>query len=236
MKKYLIISAGIVTLSLILNATLLKGQTALCLIIGIVGVIAMFFSLFERKEVVTEKIVLIAIMAALACVGRVIFAWAPSVQPASFIIMLAGIAFGKEVGFLTGAITALASNLILGQGPWTIWQMFCWGMMGLLSAVLRNLLAKKAIAFASYGFIWGFIFGFVMNGWFLFGGFAGEVTAKAFVASMITSFPMDLAHAITNLLLCFLFGKRFIQLLSRIAIKYGLREPTPQLQGISHQQ
>lgn len=39
---------------------------------------------------------------------------------------------------MTGAMTALTSNMLLGQGPWTVWQMSAWGMMGLSSACFSD--------------------------------------------------------------------------------------------------
>lgn len=33
-------------------------------------------------------------------------------------------------------MAALVSNLFFGQGPWTPWQMFSWGIIGFLSGYL----------------------------------------------------------------------------------------------------
>ena len=38
---------------------------------------------------------------------------------------------------MIGATAAIVSN-ILGQGPWTPWQMFSWGMIGFIAGLLRN--------------------------------------------------------------------------------------------------
>src|SRR5690606_36098668 len=89
-----------------------------------------FFIRFELKAIQTREIVLIAVLAAIAAVSRVPFAPLPSVQPTSFFIIAAALVFGAETGFMIGAFAALVSNMFLGQGPWTPWQMFAWGMMG----------------------------------------------------------------------------------------------------------
>ena len=44
------------------------------------------------------------------------------------IIIITGIAFGTESGFLAGTISEFVSNFIFGQGPWTQWQMFALGI------------------------------------------------------------------------------------------------------------
>ena len=91
---------------------------------------------FEREPLKTQTLMFLAILIALAVAGRVPFASLPSVQAASFVIILGGISLGPELGFVTGSTTALVSNMFLGQGPWTPWQMFAWGLMGLTAGLI----------------------------------------------------------------------------------------------------
>lgn len=187
----------------------------------IVLIMMPFFARFERKKSQPEEIVLIALMAAIAAVARVPFASLPSVQPTSFVIIVSALSFGGETGFLIGAVAALISNLFLGQGPWTPWQMFAWGMMGLITGLLRNtpLLRQKTLRLL-YVFLCGLIFGWFMNLWYLTGLQDGFVTA--FITGCISSFPMDLAHGIGNVLLILFFGERWNRILDRSIRKYGL--------------
>ena len=60
----------------------------------------------------------------------------PQFKPVLALTIIAGVAFGGEVGFLVGAMTMLTSNMIFGQGPWTPWQMFAMGIIGFLAGVL----------------------------------------------------------------------------------------------------
>lgn len=181
-----------------------------------------FFIRFEKRAVKTEEIVLIAVLAALAAVSRVPFAALPSVQPTSFIVIMAALVFGSEVGFLVGCIAALASNIFLGQGPWTPWQMFSWGMIGFTAGVLRHTFFMKTLLGKNiFGFIWGFLFGWIMNLWFLL-GFFEEVTWSVFLSVYAASFYFDLAHAISNVLLITFFSATWFRFLKRIKVKYGL--------------
>ncbi len=199
-----------------LSVSALRHNLYMCLAVFIVGTVVVFFSLFEGRDVSAEKIVLIAVLAGLSSAGRVVFSGVPSVQPSSFIIIMTGVVFGPQMGFMTGAVTALASNLILGQGPWTPWQMFAWGIMGALSGLLPKWLGKNGIFMTVYSFLWGFLFGWIMNLWYSFGGFG------TFISASIASFPMDLAHAISNGILMLFFGGLFTKKFLRIAVKYGL--------------
>lgn len=207
---------GILILLIALSLSVSLSSWYLSLLICVVGTIVMFFSVFEQKSASAEKIVLIAVLSALSAAGRVASAPVASVQPSSFIIIITGTVFGGETGFITGAITALASNLVLGQSVWTIWQMFCWGMMGLTSGLLSRFIRKSVIFRAAYSFVWGFVFGWIMNLYYAF------TNTETVIAACVTSFPFDLAHAAANTVLMLLLGDSFIKRLSRIAFKYGL--------------
>lgn len=193
------------------------------LLLAVCGVLLLLFFSFEHSRAGAQKIVLIALLSAVSCAGRVLFAGIPSVQPSSFLIILTGLAFGPQAGFMTGAMTALTSNMLLGQGPWTVWQMAAWGLMGLLSGLLYRFLKKHPIALSVYGFLWGFLFGWMMNLWTVSGGFFGAFSLRAVIAAGTASLPLDLAHAVCNLLLLLLLARPFLRKLERIAVKYGLR-------------
>ena len=80
------------------------------------------------------------------------------------VLIIAGMQFGPLAGFLTGSLSALASNMLLGQGPWTLWQMTAWGMMGCFAGVFqRTGIFKHRGLLYSYGFLSGILFGWFMN-------------------------------------------------------------------------
>ena len=180
-----------------------------------------FYS-FEKRSLQAEEVILIAVLSALGAVARIPFSALPSIQPTSFIIILAGVIFGGETGFLVGALSALASNLVLGQGPWTLWQMFAWSMMGLSSGLFTSKVHTKAsISLCIFGFLWGFLFGWIMNIWSVV-SFFDRLTLPLLLTSMATSLYFDLAHALSNVLFLFLFSKSWFQILGRVQVKYGL--------------
>ncbi len=97
------------------------------------------FTWYERTHPTSRMLALVATLAALAALGRIAFAPLPNVKPTTDIVLIAGFALGAAPGFVVGAIAALASNLVFGQGPWTPWQMVAWGLCGVLGAVLGRL-------------------------------------------------------------------------------------------------
>ncbi|HNZ41120.1 MAG TPA: ECF transporter S component [Clostridia bacterium] len=217
---FFIISFVLVIASLILSYS----SMALALILAIMGILLMGFNVFERKEVSAEKIVLLAILTAVSAAGRVLFSSLPSVNPSSFIIIMSAMIFGPSFGFMTGALTALVSNMLLGHGPWTLWQMLFWGLMGFLAGVLKKPLKEHMWFRLAYGFVWGFLFGWGMNVFYVLSGYIAEPGIKTFLVACSASFVLDLLHAGTNLLLILLLGNGFIKIFERAAAKYGLKD------------
>ena len=92
----------------------------------------MAFSNFDKKKISTRKLVVIAVLIALAVVGRMGFSFLPQFKPAVAIIIITSVCFGADIGFLSGIMTGFISNFFFGQGPWTPWQMFCFGLIGFI--------------------------------------------------------------------------------------------------------
>ncbi|HEX7066276.1 MAG TPA: ECF transporter S component [Bacillales bacterium] len=176
---------------------------------------------FELRKVEGRELVLLAVLAAVAAVSRIPFAPLPNVQPTTFVIIVAALVFGAESGFVIGAVAALVSNLFLGQGPWTPWQMYAWGMIGLAAGLLRNTRFMQTIwGRCVFGFIAGFVFDWIMNLWAVlaFDSFSWE-KVLAFYA---TSFYFDLAHALSNVFFLAVFSAGWVKILIRFKKKYGL--------------
>lgn len=218
---YFILGWSIMLLGLVISVTSFVENFIISILIVIIGLIICVLHYFERKKIVVEKVVLISLLSAISSVGRIIFSGIPSVQPSSFIIMMSGVAFGKEIGLMTGIITAISSNLILGQGPWTPWQMFLWGSMGFIAGLLKKQLMHNKFLFVIYGFLWGFIFGWVMNLWFI-AGYMSDISFKVFIVACISSFYFDLAHALANVILLVYAQDQLLVIFNRINIKYKI--------------
>ena len=130
----------------------------------------------ERRRPSAKEAALIAVLAALAALGRVPFAGLPGVQPTTFLVIVSGAVFGSAIGGITGATAALVSNIFLGHGPWTFFQMIGWGACGVSAGLFARLLPNAgARCYAVFGAVWGFLFGGVMNFWYWF-AFAHPLT------------------------------------------------------------
>lgn len=191
-------------------------------IAGLAVAMLPLFIRFELRPVKAEEMVLIGVLAAFAAVSRVPFAPLPSVQPTSFVIIMAGRTFGGETGFLVGSLAAVVSNFFLGQGPWTPWQMFAWGLMGYTAGALEGRRwMDRPWPWHVFGFVWGFLFGWIMNVWHV-AGFMGGGSWQVWAAAYAASFPFDLNHALANIFFLAVFTGPWQRVLSRVHAKYGL--------------
>jgi energy-coupling factor transport system substrate-specific component len=191
----------------------------------IITAILLFFSRFENKKLEARELVLLAVLASIAAVGRIPFASIPSVQPTTFVIMMTGLVFGAESGFMVGAVAALASNMVLGQGPWTPWQMVAWGLVGLTSGLLgKSKFLNHKCGRVLFGIVWGFLFGWIMNLWGLLSlAQSGMVLdAKAFITYFAGSVLFDSMHSLSNVFFLLVFGEIWMKQLMRFKRKYGL--------------
>lgn len=104
-----------------------------------------FFLVFEKRRPRAREIVVIAVMAALTICGNLLTYLFIPFQAGTALVIVAGVSFGPEAGFLVGALARFVCNFFQGQGPWTPWQMFCWGLLGFLAGLVFNKVnAEKA--------------------------------------------------------------------------------------------
>jgi energy-coupling factor transport system substrate-specific component len=192
---------------------------------AVLGVaLAAGFGWYERTHPSSKVLALVATLAALAALGRVAFAPLPNVKPTTDIVLLSGFALGGAPGFAVGAIAALASNLVFGQGPWTPWQMAAWGLVGLLGAVLGAASGRRlgriplAIACGAAGLLFGAILDY--STWVTF---SGAHTLDAYLAYSATSLSFNIAHAVGNVVFCLAFGPAFVRALMRFRDRFEIR-------------
>ena len=99
-------------------------------------IVVPFFVSFERDRPYAREIVLVAVMITLAVASRAAFFWIPQFKPIIAVIIIAGAAMGAQKGFVVGSMSAFVSNFLFGQGPWTIFQMVAWGLIGMFAGLL----------------------------------------------------------------------------------------------------
>ena len=181
-----------------------------------------FLMLYEMKKPQAREWIPLAVMAAIAAVGRAAFAFVPHFKPTSAIIIITAMVFGPEAGFLTGAIAALASNLFFGQGPWTPWQMFAWGLIGFIAGLLsKGGLLKKKWQLVVFGIFCGYIYGWILNIW-NGAGFVYGLSWESYLGLCVTSLIPDGIHSAATVIFLLLLSDSWGAKLRRVKQKFGI--------------
>ena len=184
-----------------------------------------FFMAFEGRKPQARELVVIAVMCAIAIAGRVAIP-IPNFKATFALIMLAGIAFGPEAGFMVGAITAFASNFFYGQGAYTPWQMFSYGAGGMLAGFCfaKGRLPQKPLVMAVFGFLATILWvGPLLDCSHIF-LMVSVINWDSIIAAFVSGFPVNLSQAICTVLVMLLFARPLLDKLDRIKVKYGMAE------------
>ncbi|MAK05097.1 MAG: hypothetical protein CMA03_04335 [Euryarchaeota archaeon] len=182
--------------SLLLNLTLL-------------GVICWSLFNIEKKYSNGNKFVILGLLAIIGITGRILMSPIPNVQPVTVIVLLAGIRMGAKESIFLASIIALFSNLILGNGIWTIYQAAAWSMIGCLGALFSNKLdtSMKLILFAG-------ISGVLFN-WFVSLSILHSVGFDMLIPYLIVGIPYDLLHVVGNITFIIWLSNPLTEIMSR---------------------
>lgn len=181
-----------------------------------------FYFTYEKREGSIRRMVMIAVMTAIAVVGRLIFGPIPAFKPVSAVVILAGIYMGPESGFLIGSLSAVVSNLFFGQGPWTPFQMLTWGVIGLISGLpgLRILLRRR-LPLAVWGLLAGILYSGIMDIWTVLSLIDGWNWSR-YLLALSTAVPYTITYMVSNVVFLMLMIKPVGEKLNRIQIKHGI--------------
>ena len=179
-----------------------------------------FFIGFEKKSG-TGKMLILSVLVALSVLGRFVFSALPHFKPVTAIVVIAGMYLGAESGFLCGALSAVLSNIMFGQGPWTPFQMFSWGLIGFLAATASPILKKSRLALALYGVFSGVIFSLLMDGFSVLWA-EGTFSLSRYGAFVVAALPVTAIYAVSNVIFLLALSVSMGEKLERITKKYGI--------------
>jgi energy-coupling factor transport system substrate-specific component len=184
------------------------------LVVGVV--LAVGWLAYERRRPSARMVAVVGTLAAVAALGRDAFVALPDVKPITAMTFVVGYALGPLPGFTVGAIGMLMSNFLLGQGPYTPWQMAAWGCVGLFGALVGRLSRRRlgrvgialCCAFAALAAKE------VMNVYTF--SIGASHTPAAFLLVVGAGLPFDLTDTVASFLFGLAFGPELARLLARM--------------------
>lgn len=192
----------------------MSAQIAILLAVAVL--VAAGFAWYERSRPDSRMIALVAALAALAVAGRLVLTPIPNVVATTDVALITGYALGAAPGFAVGALAAPISNMWLGQGPWTIWQMAGWGLAGLLGAALARYGGRRfgRLGLASACALMGLVYGALLD-LSVMASYGGEQSLDRYLALSARGIPFNLAHAAGNFAIAFAAGPALVRMISR---------------------
>ncbi len=188
----------------------------LAITLAVLAVVLVGVAWYERTRPSSRVVALVASLTALAVAARLVLAPIPNVVGTTDVALLTGYALGGPPGFMVGALAAPISNIWLGQGPWTAWQMAGWGLAGLagagLAIVAGRRLGRLALALACG--LAGLLYGALLD-LSVMVTYGGEQSLDRYLALSARGIPFNIAHAAGNFAIAFAAGPALVRMISR---------------------
>lgn len=163
----------------------------------------------------TKDITTLALLVTLSVVGRVYFSFIPNIQPTTVIIIVSSFLLGTRRGVIVATLSAIVSNMVLGMGIWTLWQVIAWSLIGFISGLVGTVHAKTNInLLALYAGFCGLFYGLVIS-----------IFSYKFLGSFwsyyLAGLSFDFGHAFGNMLFFYLLYPVMKKLFQRFYFKIG---------------
>ncbi len=193
-----------------------KMYAYISLVITVLSIV-LFISGFEQRKIGTRRMVLVVVLTVLSVIGR----FFPLIKPVTAVTIIAGIYLGGEAGFLVGAMSAVISNFFWGQGPWTPFQMFAWGLIGLFAGFASKILKDHKAVLLIFGALSGILFSVIMDIWTVL-WYNNGFDVNMYLASIVTALPMTFVYAASNVIFLIFLADPVGKKLERIKTVYGI--------------
>ena len=193
-------------------------------VILIIEAMIPFMFSFEKRKASSREVVVISSLCAIAVAGRIAFFMLPQFKPLAAIVIITGICFGVEAGFLTGAISTFVSNFYFSQGPWTPWQMFGMAAVGFLAGLIfrKDVMKKSRIIMCLFGIaVIMLVYGPIADLSAL--STVKNPTLEYMFATWSFGLPFNLIHGVSTAFFLFTCAPVMIEKLERIKAKYRIK-------------
>ena len=187
------------------------------LLIVILTILVVLIFAMSVKRVRTKDVVTLISVSALIAAARGFFFFTPHIKPSSALLVIVGSAFGFMPGLVIGALSSVLSNFIFGQGPWTIFQMIGWGLVGAMGSLCKTrkvgVVAVFFLVLCVYSPLVNIASAILMT---------NTLNMESFIMMTMSGFPLDMIHAVTSSIFIFYLWSPIHKRLGRLHDRYGV--------------
>ncbi|MBJ08046.1 MAG: hypothetical protein CMB60_03255 [Euryarchaeota archaeon] len=158
---------------------------------------------------------MLVLLAVFGVSGRILLDPIPNVQPVTVLVLMAGAYFGAPRAIALAATIALASNvMLLGHGPWTLFQAVGWGAIGLVGALMSSRIVVDGRVRIGPLAVIAAASGLAFN-WFVSLSILLEAGSSMLVPYLLNGLVFDLYHVAGNVLFVAWMASPLGEMLSR---------------------
>lgn len=178
----------------------LSPNQSLFLNIAILSIIVLSLIRSERSLRDQSQWGILVLLAVFGVSGRILLDPIPNVQPVTVLVLMAGAYFGAPRAIALAATIALASNvMLLGHGPWTLFQAVGWGAIGLVGALMSSRIVVEGRVRIGPLAVIAAASGLAFN-WFVSLSILLEAGSSMLVPYLLNGLVFDLYHVAGNVL------------------------------------
>lgn len=160
------------------------------------------------KLLVGKKLIILSSLSAVCVIFRVLFSSISFIRPTLAIIIIISSLISPLEAFMVSSISSIVSNTFLGQGLWTIYQIFAFGISGILSSVFLKK-ARSKLFLLVFGILNSILFCFIIDtSSFII--YSKYVSINLFINYFILSLPHDIILIISTCIFLLMFYEKSV--------------------------
>lgn len=144
----------------------------------------------SELKLTVREMVLFSILGAMTFAAKYVMSFLPNIEPASLMVMLFAVVFGKKWVYPTYLYVAM-EILFYGVNLWSINYLYIWAVLAVVALLLKDM--QSAFSWAMVSGVFGLLFGVLCG---IVDVFIGGVSYA--VTKWVSGIPFDIAHCFGN--------------------------------------
>lgn len=144
----------------------------------------------SELKLTVREMVLFSILGAMTFAAKYVMSFLPNIEPASLMVMLFAVVFGKKWVYPTYLYVAM-EILFYGINLWSINYLYIWAVLAVVALLLKDM--QSAFGWAMVSGVFGLLFGALCG---IVDVFIGGVSYA--VTKWVSGIPFDIAHCFGN--------------------------------------
>ena len=187
------------------------------LVVNIVILSSLVFAILkgEKKIRHSNPLLILALVTVFCIAGRILLQPLPNIQPVTVTIILVGIYYRYPWAIAVSGVVALSTNMIsLGHGPWTVFQVIGWSVVGIAGSVFADKLLVDGKIALNRLMVLSVVSAFAFD-WIVSASILLNHDISTFYPYLVNGLLFDVFHALGNAAFVILLANPLGEIMSR---------------------